>query len=324
MIMTVDIGGTKTMCTLWESGKLQSCETQPTSSIDDFTLFIQSKIQGKSIESLRFSLAGPVTENRFELTNTGQVLYLDRIRQAVSQIPQVVFLNDLQSLACSLPYLEQDKLSLFLRGNGAENQEAAQKSKAPENGKAPCEAGAKAIVSIGTGLGISAVTKEGVTIPSEGGHVDFAPRNDRQLRLLAYLEERFAHASCERILSGQGIENLYRFVTGCGPIEPSRVTEKAFAGEKEALKAMELFTEILGAACGNFALAFLAEGGVYLGGGIMPKILPLLDARIFEQAFTAKGRFCGWLQTVPVYVILDEMAPCLGLAHWSAQRQTAG
>lgn len=316
MIMTVDIGGTKTMCTLWESGVLQSCETQPTSSIDDFSRFIQSKIQGKSIESLRFSLAGPVTENRFELTNTGQVLYLDQIRQAVCQIPQVVFLNDLQSLACSLPYLEEDKLSLFLKGNCPGNQEADQKPKAPENSGAPCRPGAKAIVSIGTGLGISAVTKEGVTIPSEGGHVDFAPQNDRQLRLLDYLEERFGHASCERILSGQGIENLYRFVTGCDPIKPSQVTEKAFAGEKQALEAMELFTEILGAACGNFALTFLSEGGVYLGGGIMPKILPLLDAPVFEQAFTAKGRFGGWLQKVPVYVILDEMAPCLGLAHW--------
>lgn len=316
MIMTVDIGGTKTMCTLWESGKLQSCEKQPTSSIDDFSLFIQSKIQGKPIESLRFSLAGPVTENRFELTNTGQILYLDQIREAVSEIPQVVFLNDLQSLACSLSHLEQDKLSLFLTGNYPGNQETTSKTVPLESQKKPHKPGAKAIVSIGTGLGISAVTKEGASIPSEGGHIDFAPRNDRQLRLLSYLEENFGHASCERILSGQGIENLYRFVSGCGPIEPSRVTEKAFAGETQALEAMELFTEILGAVCGNFALTFLSEGGVYLGGGIMPKILPLLDARIFEQAFLDKGRFCGWLQTVPVYVILDEMAPCLGLAHW--------
>lgn len=316
MIMTVDIGGTKTMCALWEGGKLQSCEKQPTSSIDDFTLFIQSKIQGKPIESLRFSLAGPVTENRFELTNTGQVLYLDQIRQAVSQIPQVIFLNDLQSLACSLSHLEETKLSPFLAGNCPANRETAKGMENPEIRTAPCGAGAKAIVSIGTGLGISAVTKEGIAIPSEGGHVDFAPRNHRQLKLLAYLEEHFGHASCERILSGQGIENLYRFVTGCGPIEPSEVTEKAFAGEKQALEAMGLFTEILGSVCGNTALTFLAQGGVYLGGGIMPKILPLLDACVFEQAFMNKGRFCQWLQTVPVYVILDEMAPCLGLAHW--------
>ncbi len=310
MIMTVDIGGTKTMCSLWDNDKLEKRQKFVTSSICDFAGTVREFADGKPLESLCFSLAGPIRENRFELTNTGQVLYLQEVRERFSDVPKVAFLNDLEALAYSLPALSAESFSLF-RGSAA-----------------PDAPGAKAIVSLGTGLGISAVTKEGIALASEGGHIDFAPRDAQQLRLLSYLEGKYSHVSYERLLAGQGISNLYQFLaadkTGSHrkasaddtPIEPAKVTEKAFAGEETALETFRLFTRILGAVCGNFALTFMAEGGVYLSGGIVPKILPFLDKELFEEAFLDKGRFREWLEQVPVHVILDETAPSIGAAAY--------
>lgn len=308
MIMTVDIGGTKTMCSLWDGSKLEKRQKLVTSSIRDFAAAVREFAGKASVESLCFSLAGPIRENRFELTNTGQVLYLQEMRERFSDVPKVAFLNDLEALAYSLPALPPEALSLF---RGAEKPEAP---------------GAKAIVSLGTGLGISAVAREGNAIASEGGHIDFAPRDEQQQRLLSYLEGRYSHVSYERLLAGQGISNLYQFLaadkTGAAckacpedvPIEPARVTEQAFAGEETALETFRLLSRILGAVCGNFALTFMAEGGVYLSGGIIPKILPLLDKELFEEAFLDKGRFREWLEQVPVHVILEETAPSIGAA----------
>lgn len=294
MIMTVDIGGTKTLCALWDGRKLRTQQKYKTSAIDDFPGLLKEQAQGETIDALCLAMAGPVTDNKLELTNTGQIIDLGQIKASFSQVPHVAFLNDLEALGYSLAVLQEDQQQLFKEG-------AVQK-------------GTKAVVSIGTGLGISAVTKEGIVLPSEGGHMEFAPQDPQQHQLLSALKKRYEHVSLERLLSGQGIANLYSFVTGNPLSDPSIVTETAFAGEVQAVETMDLFTRLLGAVCGNFALTFLSSGGLYLGGGIMPKILPLLKKDIFQEAFCAKGRFQSWLETVPVFVILDEMAPSLGAA----------
>lgn len=294
MIMTVDIGGTKTLCALWDGKKLRTQQKYKTSAIDDFPGLLKEQAQGETIDALCLAMAGPVTDNKLELTNTGQIIDLGQIKASFSQVPHVAFLNDLEALGYSLAVLQEDQQQLFKEG-------AVQK-------------GTKAVVSIGTGLGISAVTKEGIVLPSEGGHMEFAPQDSQQHQLLSELKKRYEHVSLERLLSGQGIANLYSFVTGNPLSDPSIVTETAFAGEVQAVETMDLFTRLLGAVCGNFALTFLSSGGLYLGGGIMPKILPLLKKDIFQEAFCAKGRFQSWLETVPVFVILDEMAPSLGAA----------
>lgn len=300
MIMTVDIGGTKTLCAFWDGKELRSREKYKTSSIDDFPGLLaeraaKARAQGEPIEAVCLALAGPVTDDKLELTNTGQILDLGKIRDELCQVAlNACFLNDLEALGYSLSALRKGQRQLFKEGT--------------------VQPGAKAVVSIGTGLGISAVTKEGIVLPSEGGHIEFAPQNSQQRKLLSEMETRYAHVSLERLLSGQGIANLYSFVTGRPAPAPSIVTERAFAGESQALETMDLFTQLLGAACGNYALLFLASGGVYLGGGIMPKILPLLKQELFREAFCAKGRFQSLLETIPVFVILDEMAPSLGAA----------
>lgn len=298
MIMTVDIGGTKTLCALWDGKKLCGQQKYETSAIDDFSLLLKQQAGGEVIDALCLAMAGPVTDNKLELTNTGQIIDLAKIKASFAQVPHVAFLNDLEALGHSLSVLGEDQRQLFKAGT--------------------VQNGTKAVVSIGTGLGVSAVTKEGIVLASEGGHMEFAPQDSQQHELLSYLKARYDHVSWERLLSGQGIANLYSFVSGKPTLDPSVATKKAFAGDPQALKAMDLFTQLLGAVCGNFALTFLSSGGLYLGGGIMPKVLPLLKKDLFQEAFCAKGRFQSWLETVPVFVILDEMAPSVGAAAYGA------
>lgn len=304
MIMTIDIGGTKTLCAWWDKGKLLEKEQYPTSSIKNYTLFIAEHAQRASIDALCMAMAGPVTGNRLELTNTGQILHLDRIKSCVSHIPRILFLNDLEALGHALKHLHPDQRPVFRRGS-----------------KKVCS-GTQAILSIGTGLGLCAVTKEGLVLPSEGGHTDFAPCDLQQQQVLDHLKTKYSHVSYERVLSGQGLLNLYDALAGERLPSPDQVTARAFAGETKALKVFEVFTRILAAACSNAALTFMASGGIYLAGGIIPKILPLLDKNVFEQAFLQKGRFGPWLRQIPIYVILDEMAPSIGAAACgeSAQR----
>lgn len=296
MIMTVDIGGTKTLCALWDGRELCGQQKYETSSIDDFPLLLKEQAGKETIDALCLAMAGPVTNNKLELTNTGQIIDLTQIKKSFAQVPHVVFLNDLEALGHSISVLREDQRQLFKAGAG--------------------QKGTKAVVSIGTGLGVSAVTKEGIVLPSEGGHMEFAPQDSRQRRLLSHLETQYDHVSWERLLSGQGIANLYSFVSGTPTLDPSVATKKAFAGDPLALETMDLFTQLLGTVCGNFALTFLSSSGLYLGGGIMPKILPLLKKDLFQEAFCAKGRFQSWLETIPVFVILDEMAPSLGAAAY--------
>lgn len=296
MIMTVDIGGTKTLCALWDGRELRGQQKYETSSIDDFPLLLKEQAGKETIDALCLAMAGPVTNNKLELTNTGQIIDLTQIKKSFAQVPHVVFLNDLEALGHSISVLREDQRQLFKAGAG--------------------QKGAKAVVSIGTGLGVSAVTKEGIVLPSEGGHMEFAPQDSRQRRLLSHLETQYDHVSWEWLLSGQGIANLYSFVSGTPTLDPSVATKKAFAGDPLALETMDLFTQLLGTVCGNFALTFLSSSGLYLGGGIMPKILPLLKKDLFQEAFCAKGRFQSWLETIPVFVILDEMAPSLGAAAY--------
>lgn len=294
MIMTVDIGGTKTLCAFWNDGKLLAEKKFSTADITDFTKILSELLNDKVIDCLCFALAGPISDNHFKLTNTGQELYLQSLRKAFPNIPHIVFLNDLEALGYSISSLDQSQIRLFKKGA---------KSK-----------GTKAILSIGTGLGVSAVTKEGVVIPSEGGHIEFSPQNEQQSRILQYLKQRYSHVSYERLLSGQGLVNIYACLTGNNLVRAERVTEKAFAGEPSAKETMNIFSSVLGTACSSYALLFMATGGLYLGGGIVPKILPLLDKKIFESAYLHKGRLMELAAQIPVFAILDETAPSQGAA----------
>ncbi len=315
MKMTLDIGGTKALWTIWQDAEVLDRGTAATNTITDFTEFIKTLTDdfttanhGCKITHLSFALAGPVTDEKLQLTNTGQIIDLAEIRVAFPDT-DIIVLNDLEALAHSIDHLTMpDQVALF-------------RSAASSHSK-----GAKAVLSIGTGLGVAAVSREGIVIPSEGGHIDFTPIGEKQRSIYDKLESQYGHVSYERLLSGQGLSNIFSYILeeleasntdalACRPrqkMHPAQITAMAKSGNREALRVFHIFSEILGAACGNYALTYMATGGIYIGGGMITKILPLINKEAFENAFLNKGRFKDFINNIPVYVILDETAPSIG------------
>jgi glucokinase len=205
----------------------------------------------------------------------------------------------------------------------------------------PVHGGTIAVIAPGTGLGESYLTWDGsryFPYASEGGHSDFAPTNQLALKLHQYLLDRFGHVSCERVCSGNGIPNIYAFLRDEKYSEepdwlaeqlerakdPTPIIAKAALDKKRSCKlcslTMNTFVSILGAESGNLALKVLSSGGVYLGGGIPPRILPYLDSGIFMQAFLHKGRLASVLSQMPVHVILNRKVALLGAAYYGLDR----
>lgn len=318
MKMTLDIGGTKALWTIWQDVEVLDRGTAATNTITDFTEFIKTLTDdfttanhGCKITHLSFALAGPVTDEKLQLTNTGQIIDLAEIRVAFPDT-DIIVLNDLEALAHSIDHLTMpDQVALF-------------RSAASSHAK-----GAKAVLSIGTGLGVAAVSREGIVIPSEGGHIDFTPIGEKQRSIYDKLESQYGHVSYERLLSGQGLSNIFSYILeeleasntdalACRPrqkMHPAQITAMAKSGNREALRVFHIFSEILGAACGNYALTYMATGGIYIGGGMITKILPLINREAFENAFLNKGRFKDFINNIPVYVILDETAPSIGAMY---------
>lgn len=318
MKMTLDIGGTKALWTIWQDAEVLDRGTAATNTITDFTEFIKTLTDdfttanhGCKITHLSFALAGPVTDEKLQLTNTGQIIDLAEIRVAFPDT-DIIVLNDLEALAHSIDHLTMpDQVALF-------------RSAASSHAK-----GAKAVLSIGTGLGVAAVSREGIVIPSEGGHIDFTPIGEKQRSIYDKLESQYGHVSYERLLSGQGLSNIFSYILeeldasntdalACRSrqkMHPAQITTMAKSGNREALRVFHIFSEILGAACGNYALTYMATGGIYIGGGMITKILPLINREAFENAFLNKGRFKDFINNIPVYVILDETAPSIGAMY---------
>lgn len=347
MKLTLDIGGTKTLWTIWHDARILDRGTAATNTITDFTAFIRLQIDsfftdhadivssaGSSpFTHLAFAIAGPVTDDKLQLTNTGQIIDLAEIRAAFPDA-EIAILNDLEALAHSINHLtEPDQLALFrsaassdAKGTLVDSSSSRESAEATAPSGSSASVGAKAVLSIGTGLGVSAVSREGSIMPSEGGHIDFAPIGEKQKQIYDKLESQYGHISYERLLSGQGLSNIFSIILeelesgdsdtmACRPrqkMHPAQITALAKSGNRTALRAFHIFSEILGAACGNYALTYMATGGIYIGGGMIPKILPLIDKEAFENAYLNKGRFKDFLNNIPVYVILDETAPSIG------------
>jgi glucokinase len=268
------------------------------------------------IERAVFAVAGPVVHGRAELTNVGWVVDEGRLGGALG-IPSVRLLNDLVALAYGVPQLGGDALRTLNAGT-------------------PHEHGAIAVVAPGTGLGEAYLSWDGAGYrahPSEGGHADFAPTDELQADLLSWLWHRFDHVSSERVCSGSGLPNLYEFLKerGVAPEEPwlaerlaaaedrSPVIVDAAFDERAAsalcLATVELFATILAAEAGNAALRGLATGGVYLGGGMPRRVLPLLERRDVLERYLRKGRMSEFVARTPLYVIVGRGTALRGAAH---------
>ena len=261
-----------------------------------------------------FGIAGPVHDGRVEAPNLPWVIDAKDLEREL-RLDKVYLINDLEANAHGLSELGDNDFEVLAWG----------------------EAGARgnaAVISAGTGLGEAGLYWDGAMhhpFAAEGGHSDFAPANDLQAELWHYLRKKFGgHLSWERVLSGPGQYNLYDFLrtSGKGKEEPWLVEEMK-TGDPSAViskhgllgtsplcvQAVDLFVEIYGAAAGNLALKYLATGGVYIGGGIAPKILPKLKERRFMDAFCDKGRLRPLLEKIPVRVVLNDKTALLGAGH---------
>lgn len=324
-ILAGDIGGTKTNLALYslQNGKLQA-EAKETFRSRDYSgleavLETFHAHQTQPIFRACFGVAGPVLDGIVKTPNLPWVIRAARVAKTL-KLKTVALLNDLEATAYGIFTLKPRELF----------------SLNPGNGKRP---GNKALIAAGTGLGEAVLYHNGgeyCPSASEGGHGDFAPRNEIEIELLRYLIGKFGHVSYERVVSGPGLWNTYEYLKQSGRLEeppwlanalaaaidPSAaVTQFAIAGESAICeRALELLVSAYGAEAGNLALRAKATGGIYVGGGIAPKILNKLKDGIFMRAFTDKGRYGEFLTAIPVRVILNEEAALQGAAYYAAFR----
>jgi glucokinase len=337
MILAGDIGGTKTVLALCDAAPLPGAAPGTLA----FTIVREQVYLCAEFDSLEavlavflpagaphgitaagFGVAGPVVGGAAQITNLPW--RIDAAALASRLGVPVALINDLQATALGALVLPDSAFAVLQRGAAVPPGETI------------------AVIAPGTGLGESLLVHDGVryrALPSEGGHADFAPGTDDEIALLHYLRGLHgAHVSYERVLSGAGIGDLYGFVRArAGTAEPAWLTAEIAAGDRNAVvshvalegrdpvcvRALDMFVEILGAEAGNLALRGLATGGVVVGGGIPPKILPALQHRRFLDRFTAKGRFSAWAADLGVRVTLEPRAALFGAAHHAVTHKDA-
>ena len=274
-----------------------------------------------SITSSCFGVAGPVKDGRSSTTNLAWIVDSRDLARDL-RLPFVALLNDLEASAHGLPWLRPDEIVVLQEG-------------------APDAAGHRALIAAGTGLGEAGLYWDGRRhrpFATEGGHASFAPSDEVEIDLLRHLIRRFEQVSWERVLSGPGLVNIYSFLRDSGRgEEPSWLADEISSGEPAAVistvalagrsrlcsDALDLFVTLYGAEAGNLALKVMATGGVYVGGGIAPRILPRLRGPAFVKAFVAKGRMRPLLEAIPVRVVLNDSLALLGAARYAASEAPA-
>jgi glucokinase len=328
MILAGDIGGTNTRLALFQviEGRASPVVEQKYPSRDYKSLneivrqFISSNNQ--PIERACFGIAGPVKSGRSEVPNLAWVVEADKLANELG-LGHVGLINDLEANGYGVAVLGADDFQVLNEGE-------------------PDSAGNAAIISAGTGLGEAGFYWDGLDhrpFATEGGHTDFSPRNDLEMELLKYLLTQFNRVSYERALSGPGLLNIYKFLrdTGRGE-EPdwlaaemrehdaSATISKAALEGRSALceQALEMFVSFYGAEAGNLALKVMATAGVFVGGGIAPKIIKKLKDTTFMDAFTAKGRLTRMMKAIPVKVILNDKTALLGAARCAMLSEAKG
>lgn len=316
MLLAGDVGGTKTLLGLFQQAdrrpRLVTTRTYLTNDHGSFAEILDAfeRAVGSAliVDAAAVGVAGPVIQQRARLTNITWDIAAAEIVTRLGT-PRVRLLNDLEATAHSVEVLTPDELCLLQEG-------------------VPRADGNAAVIAAGTGLGQAYLHRIGDQlwpVASEGGHADFAARSERELELVRMLRERYGRAEVEQVVSGLGLVNLHAFTHRggeCGMVEglteeeiPPRVTQAAMSGRcQQCAEALQLFVSAYGAEAGNLALRGVATAGVFVGGGIAPKILPALQAGSFMDAFLAKEPMRGLLEKVPVKIILNQEAGLIGAA----------
>jgi glucokinase len=328
MILAGDIGGTSTRLALVENrqgrlvtvrgGVFSSAQYPGLSEIAD--AFVRKS--GERVDAACFGIAGPVQHGRVVTPNLPWIVEGELLARDLG-LPAVKLLNDLEANAYGIAALAPEDFVTL-------------------NAGALDASGNAAVISVGTGLGEAGLFWDGrIHLPfaCEGGHADFAPRNALETELLLWLQQRHERVSYERVLSGPGLLAIYEFLRdtrrGLERAETVRAMEN---GDKPALisaaalegrddlciQALDLFVSLYGAEAGNLALRMMATGGIYIGGGVAPRILPKLKTPAFMSAFMGKGRMQSLLEAVPVKVIVKDTAALLGAARVAAFAEQDG
>lgn len=322
LVLAGDIGGTKTELALFsvhgEKLRSESQKQFPSKRYSGLIPVLQDFLGNNrpALDAACFGIAGPVVDGKVRTTNLPWMIDVEDLRR-VLKITAVDLLNDLEAAAYGIFTLENDEL--FTLNEGAMRH-----------------SGNKALIAAGTGLGQAILYDDGRQyhpLATEAGHADFAPRNEIEIELLRYLLSRFGHVSYERVVSGPGLVNIYRFLKEVrGMAEPPALSERfaaqdagavisqaALANEFEiCVTALDVFVSVYGAEAGNLALRAKSVRGIYIGGGIAPKILAKLKDGTFMRAFADKGRYSDLLAAIPVQIVLNGQAALRGAAYYAA------
>jgi glucokinase len=325
MILAGDIGGTHARLAFFDTsnGRLQLINEKeyPSREYSGLGQIVSTFIDQKPqpVDAACFGIAGPVREGRAQVSNLpwGTVDSYGLAREI--NVRSTFLINDLEASAWGLSVLDAVDLVPLKAGS-------------------PNPIGNQAVIAAGTGLGEAGRMWDGrqhQVFACEGGHTDFGPRDRLQIELLEYLLAKFVRVSYERVLSGPGLANIYYFLRDTGHGEEPAWLRDRFAAEDPAAvisesalegksglcdQALDLFVSIYGAEAGNLALKVLATGGVFISGGIAPKILPKLISQTFIEAFINKGRMRSLMEAIPVHVVVNENAGLLGAARCAAVR----
>lgn len=316
-LLVADIGGTKSNLWLFEQNgaqrEIRNQATLRSAEYADACAVIAAFLKDARVDAGVVAIAGPVIDGRAETPNLPWVVERTKLVQTLRS-ERVELINDLVATAYGVAGLGPDALATLNEG-------------------APAAGGAIAVIAAGTGLGEAILVDTGsqrIALPSEGGHADFAPGDEMEIELLRYLAARHGHVSWERVVSGPGLHAIYRFLveSGYGGKNPelaarmaagdpaAAIAEAAMAQtDATASRALDLFVRAYGAESGNLALKALATGGVYVAGGIAPKVLERLRAGLFLQGFVGKGRHAELLRHIPVKVVLEPRAALFGAAQ---------
>jgi len=320
-VLAADVGGTKTLMARYEvrggTVRLVREETVLSNDFSSLEQVVRAFLDGdgEPVQAGVFGIAGPVIEGRAVPTNfSWEAIEQESIARAMDLDPQRVrLMNDLETTACGVPYLGREDLETV--NAGVERK------------------GNIAVIAAGTGLGQGILFRRGdqvLPVATEGGHASFSPRDDRDVALFRFLRHRFGHVSQERVVSGPGLENVFDYLRTVEkrPVVPAVLhrleTEDAraviggagVAGTCATCReAVDWFVRLYGAQAGNLALTVMALGGVFVGGGIVTKILPRMTTGAFMDSFVDKGRYMDLLEEVPVNIILNPKTALLGAAH---------
>ncbi len=305
-----DIGGTNARWA-WQTAPgapLQDISVLPCNVSASLQESAASYLSGRGAEqphAAAIGIATAVTGDEVSMTNNAWSFSIAAFKLALG-LERCLVINDFTALAMSLPALGNGDLRAVGGGSAVP--------------KAPI-----ALIGPGTGLGVSGLLAnakgEWSALSGEGGHATIAPADDAESRLLACLRQRFGHVSAERVLSGAGLINLYQAVCEVAglswlPLEAADVTDRALAqSDPSCVQAVQVFSSFLGNVAGNLALTLGALGGVYVGGGIVPRLGTAFDAQLFRQRFEEKGRFQGYLRAIPTWIITASTPALIGASR---------